>query len=174
MKLLLLLFGLALSKVLWSADAVRTLRTTSEIHALPQLHASANINFDLVGTVVCRTSTVCFDFILKDAHGTIEVSNLAKVSVDPGDTVRASGFIEFDVKCKRWLSALKVVVIRHGPRPDPVEANVSDILMGRHDYQFVRVSGTVIDEFQDDIDRNFHFLLLPFKNFSLVLNFFLH
>ena len=160
MKFLFLVSFLAFSGALHATDAERVIRTTAEVHGLPPPRAAARIDFDLCGTVVCRSSTARPDFILRDSSGAIGIGNLADTPVEPGDVVRTTGFIEFDAKRKRWLSAKKIEVLRHGRRPDPVPATVSDILTGRYDYQLVRVGGTVIDEFQDDIDLNFHFLLL--------------
>ena len=62
------------------------------------------------------------------------------------------------------LAAMPVVGATTRPDREPVVISAADMLSGRYDYQFVRITGTVQDLYHDDSDSLFRFFIIASGN----------
>ena len=136
------------------------IRTTAELRRLADAPRGPLRHFVLNGTVVCNGGGGRNNFVIADETGGISIHNDIGISVAPGDIVRVRGGANPDKNRKLWTGVAGIDVLRHEQAPPVIETTVSDILEGKCDYRVARVSGRVVDEFQDDIDLDFHIILL--------------
>ena len=136
------------------------IRTTAELRHLADAPRRGKRFFALEGTIVCNRGDTARSFIIADQSGGIGLVNESGVPVAPGDVVRVRGDTHVDRNRKLWTGVSDIKIIRHDPAPPVVETTVADILRGKCDYRVVRVSGRVVDEFEDDIDLNYRIILL--------------
>ena len=171
MKFPVIFISLILFGTLGATETVQILHTTAKARVSLQTHTASYPRFDLCGTVTLSSlKFLPLTFVLEDSSGGILIDNETPALVKPGDVVHVSGSVELGKKSKRRLAAKKLEIIQHGPQPEPVPTTVADILAGRNDFQLVSVRGTVIDEFQDDIDLNYHHLLLATGKETIIIS----
>ena len=87
-----------------------------------------------------------------------------------GDVVRLQGHTRFEpMNGYTYADAHKVERLRSGLRPKPTDVTADQIVSGQFNERFIRVKGTVLDAFRDDIDPKYCFLVLASGQKTLYL-----
>lgn len=104
-----------------------------------------------------------------DESGRVQIGDAVKTTpphFDPGDILSLSGVIEPQNRRSSLLFAncTNIIVVSKGRPPEPICINASDI--DREDLLFrrVRISGTLVDVRQDEIDPDFIQVVLDSSN----------
>lgn len=85
---------------------------------------------------------------------------MSNVTWRAGDRVHVKGRTQRQVYNKVIAICQIIEKTGSGPAPQPEDATAYEIDSGRLDCHFVRIHGTLRDVFQDEIDRNFTYLVL--------------
>lgn len=87
-----------------------------------------------------------------------------------GDVVRLQGHTRFEpMNGYTYADAHKAKRLRSGSCPKPTDVTSDQILSGQFNERFIRVRGTVLDAFRDDIDPKYCFLVLASGQKTLYL-----
>ena len=114
-------------------------------------------------------------FILDDDTGRTMLLTPGNIlRPDVGDRVTVSCRAIFSEIRQKMLLLQQVTRLGSGPVPAPSDAAIPDILRGRQDYAFVRVSGEIVGISPDDIDRNNLFLILSDGSETILLSYNAH
>ena len=158
-------FPLILSAVLLASvpTADGTITNAAELTRVSYAGVKSPHPFDIRATALSRPDNSMHAFCVRDTSGTIAIRmgwNNPNSNFNPGDELHLTGHVEYkrDVFASPFASS--IVVLRHGERPDPVDATAGEILTGRYTNELVRVTGTVVDAFRDEVDPRFVFLAL--------------
>ena len=158
-------FPLILSTVLLASvpTADGTITNAAELTRVSYAGVKSPHPFDIRATALSRPDNSMDAFSVRDASGTVAIRigwNRPNRDFNPGDELHLTGHVEYkrDVFASPFASS--IVVLRHGARPDPVDATAGEILTGRYTNELVRVTGTVVDAFRDEVDPRFVFLAL--------------
>ena len=125
------------------------------------LHSETKRRFSIEGIVTSLSSErLC----LHDRSGDILVMCRRlpkwKTGLSAGDVVRVTGRTEdYDLGIV-FAEGESMSKIADGPEPEIADATIAGIIEGRFDYRFVRVSGTVREVFQDEIEPSVIYLKL--------------
>ena len=119
--------------------------------------------FDLTGRVGCiirNDSSSCFLALADGSGATVIHAYSADRTVSPGDRIRARG--RFVMTAARFPDTVSsdISVLERGTPPTPVTATVSDLLSGKLDWRFARVSGAIRDVFPSETGANWVILIL--------------
>lgn len=144
-------------------EPAASLSSVSEAHALAESEYAAEIPFCLTGLVTRATirpgnrERLC---LLHTTDGDCSLWS-SNVHFKSGDIIQATGFTELNFFAKdRVLHTTNVIVLGHGPIPEPQLLSQADILDGKGDYKTIRVRGFFTDAFEDDIDGKYVIALL--------------
>ena len=133
-------------------------RTTAELHALPNAAFAKGVTFDLTGTVAFVMGNM--SFILVDETGGTRVWNRCKFPVRPGNTIRAAGKATHNRHGAMTLYATNAIPIGRTAPPEVIEAAPEQIARGVCDWRLVRTRGIVRDAYKDEIDPSWSYLVL--------------
>ena len=111
---------------------------------------------NLVGTVVWAKEDM---FVLRDETGAITLNNYDHYDVHPGDRIIARCNVS-PCKDSVYLNTTEIQKIGHKPLPSPKNVTCDDIRNGKFDFEQISLSGVVTDEFRDEIDANFRWLII--------------
>jgi len=162
----LLLLSLALNSVLATSPARADESVLSNAAAVVRAIAQKEIGqrFEFVATATVRTGLDdSMPLAVADDTGALAVhSNRSwhDSPVNAGDTVLVRGYVDRSEFCPACARLSTVKTIAPGNAPPPSEISGTAFESGRHDYQLVKVSGTVRDSFIDDIDPNYCVIVL--------------
>ena len=135
-----------------------SITTTAGLNALSRAEFAAQQPFALTGTV---TSVLYGNhFIVADATGRTHIRSLGADMPTQGDRVVLRGRTEIDVYWQEQSAATNVSVIGTDAPDKVVDATVREVAEGERDYANVRVSGNVVDAFQDDISPEWRYLII--------------
>ena len=171
MTLSVLISTVLLCAVAPTAQA-RVLRTTAELNAFPDDSTRRYTPFCITGTVQAVERGTAQGFILGDASGLAQITNLSDSRPAPGDRVVVSGRAHMSSHQESDFAALKIDPLGRGEITPPLELALGDISEEAHHLRKIVTEGTVVDSFQDEIDSRNHFLLV--KNHEDILPVALH
>jgi len=140
----------------------------TELAHLVDDNAGEGRTFDVTAIVVRDTPAVTDPHDSREFHITDGTKTAAvalhklphDINLNAGDRVHVTGFIKHPRHMRTQAHTRTVSVLSHGAPPEPLACLAADIAAGRHDGQFVRVEGTVIDTYYDDIDSRFSFFVI--------------
>ena len=141
------------------------LRRAADIEALPGTAASHGRTFDLHAIAdIPRRQRIdeIKTLIVADASGSTLLQNHitnSDLTVQAGDRIHATGRIAVEMG-EVYADCYGLEVESPGPAPQPVQADVHDLLAGAYDYRLTAITGTVQDVFIDEIDTRWLHLLL--------------
>ena len=142
------------------ASAASVARSTAGLLALSSHVGESGLPFELQGVVTAMPGPS--DFVVKDATGSAHVYNSTNNPTVPavGDRihVRGTAFVTRNRRVWPYVGTLRV--LGHEEPDAPADVSIRGILSGAYDYRTVRVRGTVIDAFRDEIDLDYDQLLL--------------
>ena len=155
----LLVFAAALS---YGGEVIRDL---AEINRIVAQNGDGSNVFETVATVSTPVARSNGDFTIENETGATQIKERAfwpdKVAdIVPGDRVRIRGDIIRGQNGILYTYARHIDVLSHGPAPLPVEASAADFYHGKYIYRLIRITGTVVDAFTDEIDPRFMFLII--------------
>ena len=143
------------------------LTTVAEINALPrERHVMTEANLE--GTVTGRADS---GYAFNDKTGDIIVLDAERNRCVPGDRVRFAVQVKIDSLGNLYVTATNVTVLSHGNAPDVATVTSADINSGRYVCRPVRVKGTVVDMFRDEIDPLWNWLYLQDSEGRMVVSF---
>ena len=159
-----------LALALLAFRAYGELTTAAQLNAFGAQNADRREPFALTGEVV---SCLSGDrIVLKDNTGGVVIRFEGGPPLPTrGERIRITGaaVLKPGRECDVMTYVKTSEVLSSAVMPPPSQPAVADILAGRQDFSYVRVSGTVIDAFPDDIDQNWNFLLLRSEGETLVV-----
>ena len=134
---------------------------TAALCAYLESGATNRLCFLLTGTIISvdKTTSIRPYIVIQDDHGCAgmycDLGNEPRV----GDYVTAAceGCTEYH---EPWCTARRLTKLGTRPIPAPARSKIKDLSDGRHNYQRVIVSGTVVDSFPDDVSADFQLVLL--------------
>ena len=155
----LLVFAAAL------AHGGEVIRDLAEINRIVARNGKDSNAFEIVATVSTPVARSNGDFTVENETGAIQLKERVSwpdkvADIVPGDRVHIRGDITRGQNGILYTYARQVDVLSHGPAPLPVEATAADFHRGKYIYRLIRISGTVIDAFTDEIDPRFMFLIV--------------
>ena len=115
-------------------------------------------SFDITGRI-----TALVDWrgiVLEDETGRILLHSRPYHFPKPGDEVRVTGETSLSDLGYRFSFANAFAVRGHRPPPEPVDATAAEIMSGTMNNRKVRLRGTVIDAFVDEIDRRWYYMAI--------------
>ena len=138
---------------LLAAIASATILTNAAHVASAVLHSETGKRFLLEGAVTHMSSEGVY---LNDSSGGIMIMCRRmpkwKAGLSPGDVVRIAGSThDYDLGIV-FAEGESIAKIAGGPEPEIACATMDGILNGRFDYRSIKVSGTVREVFQDEIE----------------------
>lgn len=141
------------------------IRDLAEINRIVARNGEGSNVFETVATVSTPVARSNGDFTIENETGAIQLKERVfwpdKVAdIVPGDQVRIRGDIIRGQNGILYTYARQIDVLSHGPAPLPVEATAADFYRGKYLYRLIRITGTVIDAFTDEIDPRFMFLIV--------------
>ena len=149
--------------------AAETITNVTELARLVQCNAGDGRTFDLTACVVRDTFALEEDPTLNRGFNVSDGSNGVAVALHKlpsglrlraGDRVHITGYVKHPAHMHVQPHAQTVTVLGSGTPPKPHDCSAADVAAGRYDEQFIRVSGTVIDTYYDDLDPRFTFFVL--------------
>ena len=149
-----------------AATNAAVIRTADGLSVSVYDRAEVGRGFSMTGVVVYASPIHDgMHYHLADSSGAtiVETKDFARFSPTPvpGDTLEASGFIDFGSNSLReYAHCTNLSVISHGPPPKPVETTCAGLLAGDHDFQLVKIAASIRDVVHDDIDPKFAFVVL--------------
>lgn len=155
---------------LLASSASGELTTAEQMNAYGAQNADRYEPFVLTGEVVSRLTGP--RIILKDETGGVVIWYTDGASLPRrGERIRVTGkaLLKAGRDCDVMTYVTKSEVLSSVAASPPSQPSVGDILTGRRDFSLVRVTGTVIDAFSDDIDPRWNFLLLRSDGETLVV-----
>ena len=128
------------------------LRTTREIADCRIMFPTSAAPFRLTAqvTYVRKDENGCARAIgIEDSVG-CQALNIASncpeaPRLTPGDIAEISGFVRYFSPTRNYFRAEECRIIRHGPKPEPINASISDLLNGKFNYQLTRTIGILRD-----------------------------
>lgn len=143
-------FALLLSLPLSVCAADNTIRQTRDIVRDIVTESSSHKRIDLSAevTFVGKVLTNFWVLGLCDTSGcaVADASNLGRTYVPvPGDTIHCTGYTESRRTASRHAVITQARFVSHQQPPAPIPATVSELLDGKYDNQFIRLSGIVYD-----------------------------
>ena len=132
-------------------------------------HGTADAEFRLEGNVT--VSSGLRYFILDDSTGAVEIFQGAEANdAQPpvrGDRVHVEGKTFHHNDGSTIPIFYKLSILSHSPPPPPLAVRISDLKAGKHDNKLVSTHGTVKDVFRDEIDHEWHYLVLEHEKSSI-------
>ena len=152
---------LALSGTCGTDDVIRTTRELS--HAL-LMETGLGRPYALDGVrVILPYSSKSSVFVVEDETGAV-VMNCGQVPGIPesraGDVISVTGTICGKIREGFYADCKIPKLLRHDPPVNPVDVTAADLKDNRYDNRLVRISGTVRDILDDEIDPRFLYLVI--------------
>ena len=147
--------------------AVR-LSTIAEINAFPESEYAKGIPFRITGQIVAASDNKTV--VLADGPNRLSFWLDWKGLCKSGDFVIVTGRTAINPYGDRYLTISQVYVTGHGSAPEPIDATIEQIHRNAINRTLVRVSGTVTDAFQDEIDPGYLHLILTDGGRSIILH----
>ena len=118
--------------------------------------------FELCGQIISRMTNNYPVAIVRDETGCIPVAFNRGLNrqLTSGDRIKCRGWISEWGEGNRSLLVNDLTVLAHDQVPTPPEVTPDDIYSGKCDYVIVRLTGTIIDVFQDEANSRFSFIVL--------------
>ena len=136
-----------------------TATNSMEISAINGGAITSHKHFDLTGILLRAPTKDIETLILKDEFGlaSIYVDFRYQTSITPGDRVRVAGNIlrKNNDADRPIFDCTNIEVVAHGPPPHMPTLKGDELLDSAYDGYPVKVTGVVLDAFQDEIDPNF-------------------
>ena len=151
-----------------AAPAVGTgevIRTAADLADATRNDSGVGRPFELTATFVGKPGWTMQAAITDASGGMIislrDIPQFCKAEIPPGMAARLSGRIELGPNTRRpYPECKRVEVLSHGNAPDPIPATGRDVIRGKVDFRYVRVSGIVKDASRDPADPRFTFLTI--------------
>lgn len=164
MRHLPLVFALVALALPLHAETNGILRTLADVRQILDTEEPREGSFDVTGTVTRVPTRIDDQFALTDGSFHSLMTDgvyWPKDGIRVGDRIRASGsFVRSGMGGYNYARADKIDILAHGEAPVPATATAAEINSGSRVHQVVRVLGTVIDVFRDELDpRYVHFVL---------------
>ena len=153
-----------------SIAAAGTVDTVDALARSLRSSVERTTGFDISAQITCIINCEDnVDFIsLQDGDGVAFVRgmrNSTHASVRPGDHVRLSGMLTSPSANWRTKAVFtNIVLVKRGEPPVAKDAQVCDIIAGRHDWRFVRVSGLVREVLPSTTNPNWIYLAMTSGN----------
>ena len=151
MSPLTIMFGLGAMLPILASSEIRTAR---DMNRLPFGGPVSNVLFSLSGVITRVWGEKEPTLIVRDATGSTPIHFSRDAHPDPGDIITISGHTQIDKRLRNWPYSDRIEIIDKATLQPPVQTTVPDILSGRHDYEKVCVQGTVVDIFEDDVEKD--------------------
>ena len=135
-----------------AVDLARELRSEKQVYP----------RFELTGQLISPRLIAGHAAVIRDKTGCIPVVFAGEQSrrLAPGDHVKCFGSVSSSGMGLKFLFVVESTVLAHGTVPPPLEVTPSDIYSGKCEYAIVRLSGTVVDVFQDEANARYSFVVL--------------
>ena len=124
-----------------------------------QKAAGTRVFFRLKGNITARAED---RFVLRDATGAVFVMVSCDDPWQPGDTIRLVGTAlpERNGGEGLFVEALAIETLSHGEPETPVAVTPATLARNNHAFRPVRLTGTVVDAFRDEVDPKWNILIL--------------
>ena len=124
-----------------------------------QKAAGARVFFRLEGKIAARAED---RFVLRDATGAVFVMVSCDDRWQPGDSIRLVGTAlpERNGGTGLFVEALSIKTLSHGQPETPITVTPVTLARSNHDLRPVRLTGTIIDAFRDEVDPLWNILIL--------------
>ena len=146
------------------AEADGVIRSLAELDAAIGDAAPRSDAFSIEGLVTQNTSAIKDQFVVTDGVVHMLITDgvfWPKLVLRPGDRVRASGRVIRQTNAAyNYAKAFDIEIVSHGQQPPPIDASAATINSGRLNNRIVRLNGTIIDAFHDEIDPLFIFFVI--------------
>ena len=139
------------------------IRTAADLTRIAIHDQTPGATFEFTCRVLTDTTSNIWDFCVEDASGATILRQMRKApetEVHAGDRIRAHGKILPSPYGHVCAQCSFIERLSHDS-PEPVtEASGADFALGKFDCRPIRITGTVVDAFVDDIDRLYTHLIL--------------
>lgn len=160
----ILTLPLFLVAALAHAEADGVIRSLAELDAAIGDAAPRSDAFSIEGLVTQSASAVRDQFAVTDGVVHMMMTDgvfWPKLALRPGDRIRASGRVIRQTNAAyNYAKAFDIEIVSHGPPPPPIDASAATVNSGRLSNRIVRLNGTVIDAFPDEIDPRYIFFVV--------------
>lgn len=147
--------------------AADRLSTIAEINALPESEYAKGIPFRVAGQFIATSGSKTV--VLTDGSNRLSFWLDWKDRCKSGDSIIVTGRTAVNPYGICYLTISQVYVTGHGSAPEPIDATIEQIHRNAINGTLVRVSGIVTDAFQDEIDPDYHYLILTDGGRSIIL-----
>ena len=120
-------------------------------------------HFDLLAVVVHPATQKSTLLVVKDKTGSVALNlgpNPANAALSSGDLIRIKGTIQRQANGTVFADCTPPEIISHGQPVMPKDISPDSIATGEHQGELVRISGTVLDVFCDEIDPKYMVMIL--------------
>lgn len=136
---------------------------------------SEGLDFNLTGRVAFITGPYKSRFFLEDASGTTPIvlrrALLNRVALAVGDRIRVTGRTEFRKGHEVWPVCHELERFGSGDAPEPIPITIDEIDDPAYRYRTVRLRGTVLDVFRDEIDLQYVFVAMQCGRKTVTLSY---
>ena len=150
-----------------------TIRDLADLRRMTEENIAAPSNFAVTATVVSPNEADISTLTLTDGTNDCLIRLQGpgrKTLCRLGDRVTVRGHTYLSpLSGHRFADADHVEIQGHGPPPEPVDATAEEILAWAFPRHLVRVTGSVLDVFRDEIDPRYAFLALASGRETLYL-----
>ena len=169
-KIMSILAALALGNA-FAAAGMRTATCAADIAKAVAL-MDTNVVFSAEATVAYhpqRTKRAIMGIVDDTGAATLtDFINRSLANVKAGDRVFVQGIITPGTNSPiPTAHCEKIQLLSHGIAPKPIDITAAEFHSGRFDHAYVRITGTVRDMFLDEIDPNWHFLVIGTEHGSV-------
>jgi len=158
------ILALAIALPFAYAQAGEVVRSLKGLESAVKCETPRADEFEVECSVCVGRSQIADTFMITDGTVFMQMTDGASYPNSPiraGDRIRASGrVIRQDNDLYNYAKAFKIDILSHGEPPPPAEASIRDVSDGKTLYRPIRVAGTIIDAFRDEIDPRFVFFVL--------------
>ena len=147
-----------------AAQADTGIRNLRELESAIDDNAPRSDSFDVEGTVSCGATNLGDQFVLTDGKVYIPITDSVAWPTKtprPGDRIRAIGRVIRQINNRyNYAKAFRIETLSHEAPPPPVDVTTKDLNDRLFLNRVVRLTGSVIDVFRDEIDPRFVFLVI--------------
>lgn len=165
MKQIALVLSALLTRTALAIGTGEVIRTAADLADATRNDSGIGRPFELTATFVGKPDWPMQAAIADTSGGMIvsirDIPQFHKKEIPSGTIAKLIGQIELGPNTRRpYPECKKIEVLSRGDPPVPIPTTGKDIICGKADFRYVRVSGIVKDTSRDPADPNYSFLII--------------
>lgn len=145
-----------------SAFAGNPMTNCAELTELVLENKTESVPFEISAVLTLIPPTNANAIVVQDDSGgaNVYIRDLHIMGLTRGDYVHASGTVRRMKDGLLFAVAERLSVTGHVDMPSPVDITAGELYSGKHVYELVRITGTVVDAFRDEANLQYTFVAL--------------